>query len=239
MTTSPTSRSPEGFRVLRAILYLGRLLLRSGSNTRKYRRADPTTTGPSDAQAAVLAQFHAAEYTAERNSVDVWKTLQYALVPIMFGAWYLLSQVRAILPAIVFSWACAAVLPLCFVAYQKAMVDALTGVLLIEERVRPLAIQLAGTDEFWFHESVYRKAVPPDFAYGWFWPPLLSFAAPLAMLAYRIRVGHLLTYKDLWPEIVGYIICCSIALGVGVLSRQGLALNRRIDEEIKKRRSAG
>ena len=194
------------------------------------------------AKAEVLAQFHAAEYTSERNSVDVWKTLQYALIPIIFVAWSLLYQVRGALSLELFRWAFAAVLPICYVAYQKAMVDALTGVLLIEERVRPLAIELAGSDEFWFHEPVYRKDIKPDAAYGWYWPPLLAFASPLAVLAYRVFVDRSFARGDWWQhlttygEVVGYALCCGVARFVGNLSKEGLALNRQIDKEIQKRK---
>jgi hypothetical protein len=200
------------------------------------------TQAPSPANGAnaeVLAQFHAAEYASERNSVDVWKTLQYALVPITFVAWSLLTQIRASLPPVVFWWACAAVLPLCYIAYQKAMVDALTGVLLIEERVRPLAIQLAGTDEFWFHEPIYRRDVKPDAPYGWYWPPLLSFASPLAVLAYRAFIDHCFSNSHWWQhlagygDLAGYGVCCLAAWLVGDLSKQGRSLNRQIGEKIR------
>jgi hypothetical protein len=148
-----------------------------------------------------------------------------------------LLQVREGLSEALFWWIFAAVLPLCFVAYQKAMVDALTGVLLIEERVRPLAIDLAGSDEFWFHEPVYRKDVKPDAAYGWFWPPLLSFASPLAVLAVRIFFDQAFATRDWWQhlaDLVGYGLCCGIAWFVGDLSKQGLALNKQIAEQIRK-----
>jgi len=196
----------------------------------------------SDAKAEVLAQFHAAEYASERNSVDVWKTLQYALVPIIFVAWSLLYQVREALTLELFRWAFAAVLPICYVAYQKAMVDALTGVLLIEKRVRPLAIELAGSDEFWFHEPFYRKNVKRDAAYGWYWPPLLSFASPLVVLAYRVLVDQSFAKGDWWlhlatyGEVIGYSLCCGVAWFVGKLSKEGLALNRQIDKEIRRRK---
>jgi hypothetical protein len=122
------------------------------------------------------------------------------------------------------------------------MVDALTGVLLIEERVRPRAIKLAGTDAFWFHEPVYRKGVKPDFAYGWYWPPLLSFASAYAGLAYRIATDQPFASRDWWRhlagygDLVGYGICCGFAWLVGHLSKQGLALNRKIDAQIKQHR---
>jgi hypothetical protein len=190
--------------------------------------------------AEVLAQFHAAEYASERNSVDVWKTLQYALVPIVFVAWSLLLQVRPALPPVLFWWSLAAVLPVSYVAYQKAMVDALTGVLLIEEHVRPLAIELAASDKFWFHEPVYRRNVKPDSAYGWFWPPLLSFASPLAVLAYRVLVDS--SFAPGWwhhgsgyGDLAGYSLCCGVARLVGDLSKQGLALNRNIARQIQQR----
>jgi hypothetical protein len=201
----------------------------------------PDPTGSDAPKAEVLAQYHAAEYASERNSVDVWKTLQYALIPIIFVAWSLLVQIREAMNPTFFCWACAAVLPVCYVAYQKAMVDALTGVLLIEERVRPCAIKLAGTDEFWFHEPVYRKRVEPDFAYGWYWPPLLSFASAFAGLVYRIFTAHAFASRDWWHslagygDLIGYGFCCVIAWLVGDLSKQGLALNRKIDAQIKNR----
>ena len=194
-----------------------------------------------DTHAGVLAQFHAAEYASERNSVDVWKTLQYALVPIMFVAWSLLAEIRGTIPDVLFWWASAAVLPISYVAYQKAMVDALTGVLSIEEHVRPRAIMLAGTDEFWFHEPVYRKQVKPDAAYGWYWPPLLSFVSPLAVLTYRAVSAEAFANSYWWRypagvgEIAGFVLCVCAAVFVGHLSKQGLALNRQIGEQIRGR----
>src|SRR4051812_43988971 len=110
------------YRLLRAIL-LGML---APHRTRGRISTEAPRTS-SDARAGVLAQFHAAEYASERNSVDVWKTLQYALIPIIFVAWSLLLQIRESMPPVLFWWAFAAVLPICYVAYQKAMVDALTG----------------------------------------------------------------------------------------------------------------
>jgi len=227
-------KEPASSRVVRAILLAVLEMIGRSPLFLQASPAPPVAKGPTSDQAAALAQFHAAEYASERNSVDVWKTLQYALMPIMFGAWYLLFQVRTALDDAVFRWACAAVLPLCYVAYQKAMVDALTGVLLVEEHIRPRAILLAGTDKFWFHEPVYRKQVPKDAAYGWYWPPLLSFASPMAMLAYRVKVEHSFSLVHPWPDLIGYVVCVAIAWFVGKLSKKGLALNRRIDEEIRR-----
>jgi hypothetical protein len=192
--------------------------------------------------AEALAQFHSAEYASERNSVDVWKTLQYALVPIIFVVWSLLAQLRDTVPAVFLWWAGAAVVPVCYVAYQKAMVDALTGLVLIEEYVRPRAIALAGRDEFWFHEPVYRRRVKPDAAYGWFWPPLLSFAAPTAVLVLRSVMDQPFSMADWWRhvdgagDLIGYAASCGVACFVGYLSKQGLALNRQISELIQKQR---
>ena len=232
----PTSTFPrrqwDPFRVLRVILLA--LLDILGPPPSPPGSEAASTQEPTPDQAAALAQFHAAEYASERNSVDVWKTLQYALVPITFGAWYLLSQVQSVLGETLFNWASAAVLPLCFVAYQKAMVDALTGILLVEEYIRDRAIKLAGTDEFWFHEPIYRRQVPHDAAYGWYWPPLFSFASPVAMLIYRLKDQHSFALADLWPDLTGYIACTGIALFVAGLSRRGLKLNRKIDEHLRR-----
>ena len=185
--------------------------------------------------AAALAQFHAAEYSAARSGVAVWITVQYALIPIIFGAWFALAELRDVLLDPAFYWASALVLPLCLVAYQKAMIDALTGLLLIEEHVRPRAIKLARNDEFWFHEPIYRRDVPPDAAYWWFWPPLLSFASPMAILGYRV----LIMGERSWWEAAGYVVCCAVAGYVGHLSKQGLALNRKITAAIERHRLSG
>lgn len=240
MPQADRQRNSNSGSILRLLLGIAFILLNLRKDTKRTSaRAAP---GESEPNAEVLAQFHAAEYASERNSVDVWKTLQYALVPIVFVAWSLLAQLRGTLPSVVLWWACGAVLPLCYVAYQKAMVDALTGLVLIEEHVRPRAIALAGTDEFWFHEPVYRKKVKPDAAYGWFWPPLLSFASPLAVLAWRVVMDHSFSKADWWRhldgagDLIGYAACCLVAWFVGHLSKQGLALNRQISEHIRRRR---
>ena len=193
---------------------------------RKVRRSEISV---STIDSSALAQFHAAEYAAERNSVDVWKTLQYAIVPIIFAAWVALQQVRQVLDDRIFYWAGTLVVPLCFVAYQKAMVDALEGLLLIETYVRPRAVALAGTDEFWFHEPIVRRDLPPDLAYAWWWPPSLSFEAPMAMLMYRVVGMHAAAWK--WDGL-GYAACCGVAYGVGRLSKKGLALQRAITRAI-------
>jgi hypothetical protein len=87
---------------------------------------------------SALAEFHAAEYAAMMNSVSIWKTLQYALWPILLGFWLLLGQFADKLLDYVVPWAMALVLPIGYLAYQAAAIDALHGVLLIERDVRPL-----------------------------------------------------------------------------------------------------
>lgn len=49
------------------------------------RIPSPSSPRNGSPNAEVLAQYHAAEYACERNSVDVWKTLQYPIVPLIFG----------------------------------------------------------------------------------------------------------------------------------------------------------
>lgn len=180
---------------------------------------------------AALVQFHAAEYSAARGAVFVWITVQYAIIPIMFGAWFALALIQKQLDHRVFYWACALVLPLCYVAYQKAMIDALTALLIVEQHVRWRAIKLAGTDEFWFHEPIYRRDVPTDAAYAWYWPPIISFASPIAMLLYRT----VLLAAPWWWEMPGYLVCCGVAWFVGWLSKRGLKLNRAITAAIQDR----
>lgn len=211
-----------------------------GRTRRRGRSPSPGANVKGTPNPDVLAQYHAAEYASERNSVDVWKTLQYALVPLMFVVWSLLVDIQDALDPVFFCWACAAVIPVCFIAYQKAMVDALTGVLLVERIVRPLAIKLAGRDDFWFHEPLYRKVVKSDVAYGWFWPPLFSSASVFAGLAYRMIKATTFSTRDWWlypasyvGDLVGLVICCGAALVVWSLSDQGLTLNKSIDEQIQ------
>lgn len=118
--------------LLRGLVFFGLRALIGGHSRRPLRSSTAGDSQAStDTRVAALVQFHAAEYASERNSVDVWKTLQYALVPIALGSWALLVQIRSQINEDVFWWACAGIVPLSYIAYQKAMVDALTGVLLI------------------------------------------------------------------------------------------------------------
>lgn len=174
---------------------------------------------------SALAQFHAAEYAAMMNSVSIWKTLQYALWPILLGFWLLLGQFSNKLLDYVVPWALAVVLPIGYLAYQAAAIDALHGVLLIERDVRPLAAGLVGTDRFWLHERVYRKTRS-----RWLlrvyaaWPPLFCFALAICALVYRAKNGGLL-----WQDWVGFAICAGMSLFVTFLTREERKLHEQID----------
>lgn len=174
---------------------------------------------------AALTELHIAEYTAMMNSVAIWKTLQYALFPILFGAWLLLGQIFEKLPAWFAAWLAVLVLPIGYLAYENAAIDALHGVLLIERDIRPLEERLVQTDRFWLHEREYRKSqtLGMKMAYGP-WPPILCVCVAIGMLIYRRHVEDSLSQGD-W---VGFAVCILFTLWVGALTLE----EKRLQGEI-------
>jgi hypothetical protein len=179
---------------------------------------------------SALAQFYVAEYTAMMDSVSVWKNLQYALWPIVLGAWLLLGEFSTKMPKYLAAWAAALVLPLGYLAYQAAAIDALSGVLLIERDLRPLAAALVGTDQFWLHERIYRASRPNWLLWNYApWPPILCFALVFVVLAYR-RTTERLSWKD-WLSLA---VCLALSVWVTLLTIDERRLHREIDAVVQR-----
>jgi hypothetical protein len=176
-------------------------------------------------RAAILAQFHAAEYSVIMARISAWTQLQYAAWPILIGAFALLAQMGNISPK--YRWWAGLITTLAvYVAYQSTMVGMLTYVLLIEEYVRPRAAVIVGTDEFWLHERVWRKKLPANPAWSPWWPPVISFlviALVPAGLVYYFGL-HAMDWRDLAALLV------ALLLGVFVmhLTRSGMRLSNEI-----------
>ena len=178
---------------------------------------------------AALAQFYVAEYAAMMDSVSVWKTLQYALWPILLGAWLLLWELSRRMPKYFTAWAGALVLPLGYLAYQAAAIDALNGVLFIERDLRPLAAALVGTDQFWLHERMYRASRPEALLWNYAaWPPVFCFVLALAVLVYRRRT----TGRFLLRDLGGFALCLALSGWVTSLTIDERRLHRQIDAAV-------
>jgi len=132
------------------------------------------STGEKEKATAILAQFHAAEYSVMMARVSAWANLQYAPWPILVAALGLVSQMQAAVNIRV--WAGVILALVVYVAYQGTMVNSLYYVLLIERYLRPRASRLVQTDEFWIHERVFQKIFPQNPGWWPYWPPVLSFA---------------------------------------------------------------
>jgi hypothetical protein len=172
---------------------------------------------------SALAQFHVAEYAVMMARVQLWINLQYALWPIVFGVWFLLAQLNDVVTTSIIPWLMAATLPVGYVAYQNAMIDALKCVLLVEARLRPLATELAGTSQFWLHERERRRK-QENIGYGKFWPPLVSFASPVAVLAYLISQRHSFG----WIDIAGFLG----SWGIAAVVLQLTFIGKQLDDDI-------
>ena len=170
------------------------------------QRVDHLETG--NKRAAILAQFHAAEYSAIMARISAWAQLQYAAWPIVIGALTILVQMKSLEEK--YRWWLALLVTLAvYVAYQGTMVGMLAYVLLIERHVRPRAETLVKTDEFWLHERVWRKNLPSNPAWSPLLPPILSFLSIVAVTAIVVHDygwrsmdwkdgGALLTSLVLW-----------------------------------------
>jgi hypothetical protein len=135
---------------------------------------------------ASLAQFYAAEYSALMGRISLWTTLQYSLWPIILLIFAVLAQLKDILSPTLLAWTTGLVIPVGYIAFQSAMIDALESVLLLESKLRPLAARLTGTgtELFWIHERFHRKKRKANPAFWAYWPPVVSFAWPLAVFIY-------------------------------------------------------
>jgi hypothetical protein len=154
-----------------------------------------------------------------------WSVLQYALWPIVIGFYTLIADHVSDVPHALRPWLLAAVLPVSYLAYQSAMVDALGYILLVEGQIRPQAAKILGRTDFWTWESTHRRTRTPNPAYWYGWPPLLSFLSVAAGLFYAMR-GH---YQPWWAAFVGFAATSIAAFVVLRLTLRGKSLDRSIN----------
>ena len=110
---------------------------------------------------AILAQYHAAEYSLIMGRVSSWESLQYAAWPILLAALALLAQVQD-MPVNYRWWAAIISTLVVYVTYQGTMVNMLYYVLVIERDLRPLASELVGHEHFWIHERIRNDNFPSN-----------------------------------------------------------------------------
>jgi hypothetical protein len=179
---------------------------------------------PEEAATAIIAQFHAAEYSVFMGRVSSWENLQYAAWPILIGALALLAQMEHI-PAKYRWWAALISTLLVYVAYQGTMVNMLYSVLLIERDLRPLAGRLIGTENFWIAERVREKTFPSNPAWSPQWPAVISFLA-IAL----VTGGLVYEYSTNWQDGA----CLVVALILWVMILRLTQNGRRLKKDIAK-----
>jgi hypothetical protein len=197
---------------------------------RLYSRAEPKRDRDVSARTRQTgeAEFIAlcsAEYQVMMGRVTNWTVLQYALWPIVIGFYAFIADHVSDVPPALRPWLLAAVLPVAYLAYQSAMVDALGYILWVEGELRPKAAAILRRDDFWNWESRHRRTRAPNPAYWYGWPPLLSFISVATGLVYAIR-GH---YQPWWVLPVCLAITSIAALVVLILTLQGRRLDRSIN----------
>src|SRR3954447_15990395 len=143
------------------------------------QRPDSSELNPSEPDAAknaILAQFHAAEYSAFMGRVSSWESLQYAAWPILIAALAFLFQMEFI-PWNYRWWAALISFLVVYVAYQGTMVNMLYSVLVIERDLRPRAGKLLSDENFWVYERIRERTFPANPAWSMLWPVVISSAA--------------------------------------------------------------
>jgi hypothetical protein len=204
---------------------------------------------PDDADAsrrAALAQFHAAEYSALMSRISLWTTLQYQTWPIVILVYGVLASLKG-LPTTLLEWFAGLAVPVAYVAFQRAMVDGLESVLMIETRLRPVASDLAGTEAFWFHERFHRR-VPRskrglDVAFWWLWPPLNTLVWSIGTFIFIRLYRSSFEWKPLYLawnmfDYLYLLACLAVAGTVIAITSQGRKLEKQIDAAIDRQRRA-
>jgi hypothetical protein len=177
----------------------------------------------------ILAQFYVAEYSALMGRVTMWTTLQYSLWPIVLWVIYLLIQLYNRVPSPWLAWIAAAIVPIGYIAFQSAMVDALNSVLLIESRLRPLAAKLVDTQLFWLHERVHRMTKLDNPAFWKYWPPVVSFGWGIVTFGLVVFLDKGVSDLD-W---IGLGINAALGVAVAFLTRRGSRLEDEINKSVR------
>jgi hypothetical protein len=191
---------------------------------RSPRAKEADVGGGQEADSAILAQYHAAEYSLIMGRVSSWESLQYAAWPILLAALALLAQMEHV--DVNFRWWAAIISTLIvYVAYQGTMVNMLYYVLLIERDLRPLAGQLVGNENFWIHERIRKKDFPSNPAWSTKWPVIISFLVVVLVTAWIVYA-----YGAHWYDGVCLIVCLVLLYMVAQLTKNGQRLKKQIKE---------
>lgn len=188
-------------------------------------RATQADASGEEASKAILAQYHAAEYSLIMGRVSSWESLQYAAWPILLAALALLAQMEDIEGNYRW-WAALLSTLVVYVAYQGTMVNMLYYVLLIERDLRPLAGQLVSSENFWIHERIRNRKNDFPSNPGWAtkWPVIISSSA-IAL----VTVGLVIEYGAHWYDGACLIVSLFLLKMVARLTKNG----ERLKEEIK------
>jgi len=185
----------------------------------------PQQVSPVDAEFITLCS---AEYQIMMGRITNWTVLQYALWPIVIGFYAFIADHADDVPAALLPWLLAAVLPVGYLAYQSAMIDALNYILLVERQLRPQAARIVGRTDFWTWESTHRHTRKPNPAYWYGWPPLFSVISVAVGLFYSRR-GH---YQPWWVEPLCFAVTSLCALVVYQLTLEGRRLDRAVNTAV-------
>ena len=164
---------------------------------------------------AILAQFHAAEYSVLMGRVSSWESLQYAAWPILIAALALLFQIKEI-PWNYRWWAALISFLIVYVAYQGTMVNMLYSVLLIEQDLRPRARELVGNDNFWIYERMREESFPSNPAWSMQWPIVISFSA-IALVAGGLV--YVYGYGLRWQDVACFVVAVVLGVFVALVTR--------------------
>jgi hypothetical protein len=177
-----------------------------------------------EANAAILAQYHAAEYSVLMGRVSSWENLQYAAWPILLAALALLAQMEDI-GANYRWWAALISFLLVYVAYQGTMVNMLFYVLVVERDLRPIAGQFIDHENFWVHERIRKEKFPSNPAWAMKWPVLISIAVIVGFAA-----GVVYVYGAHWYDGACLLLSLTLLYFVVRLTKNGERLKEQIRE---------
>lgn len=177
-----------------------------------------------EARNAILAQYHAAEYSLIMGRVSSWESLQYAAWPILLAALALLAQIQD-MPVNYRWWAAIISTLVVYVTYQGTMVNMLYYVLVIERDLRPLASQLVGHENFWIHERIRNDNFPSNPAWSTKWPLIISFLVMALVALWLVS-----EYGAHWYDGICLLISFVLLYMIGRLTKNGERLKEKIKE---------